>query len=177
YFPAVLVPHDEVYIMPYNRVVKDLNGYSKEEFIKKVEEKFFIDEIGKEPVEPEDRHIFGMYLEGKWYRLKAKEGTFDSSNPIESLDVSILQNNLLKPILGINNPREDKRIEFIGGIKGAKELEEKVNKGMAVAFSLYPTSIEEIFAIADKGEIMPPKSTWFEPKLRSGIFVHEIDDI
>lgn len=175
YFLAVIVPHDELYIMPYNRVVRDLNGYSEEGFIQKVKEKFTLEEVGVTPFEPKEKHTFGMYLKGKWYKIKAKEGTFDSSDPIGCLDVSILQDNLLKPILGIENPRTDKRIEFVGGIRGTKELEEKVNKGMAVAFSLYPTSIEEIFAVADFGGIMPPKSTWFEPKLRSGIFVHEID--
>lgn len=174
YFLCVLFPDDQLEIMDYNRVVADLNGLDKDGFIKKVEEKFTVEEKGAGEYHPEAKHTFGMYMDGKWYKLTAKEGTFDAGDVVAQLDVSILQNNLLHPILGIGDPRTDKRIDFVGGIRGLGELEKRVNNGMAVAFAMYPTSIEDLMNIADAGKIMPPKSTWFEPKLLSGIFVHEL---
>ena len=175
YFLSVLFPHDELYIMDYNRVVADLAGNSEEEFIRKISEKFSIEEYsGEGPYRPEARHTFGMYLNKCWYKLTAKPGTFGEDDAVDSLDVSILQNNLLIPILGIEDPRTDQRIEFVGGIRGLEELEKRVKAGMKVAFSLYPTSIEELMKVADAEKLMPPKSTWFEPKLRSGIFVHKL---
>ena len=175
YFLSVLFPHDELYIMDYNRVVADLAGNSEEEFIQKISEKFTIEEYGGEgPYRPEARNTFGMYLDNCWYKLTAKPGTFDEDDAVDSLDVSILQNNLLTPILEIEDPRTDQRIEFIGGIRGLEELEKRVKAEMKVAFSLYPTSIEELMKVADAEKLMPPKSTWFEPKLRSGIFIHKL---
>lgn len=175
YYLSVIFPDEQLYIMDYNRVVKDMNGNTAEEFINKIKEKFEVEPYnGQGQYRPEEKHSFGMYLEGKWYKLKAKEGTYDPKNPVGRLDVSIMQNNLLNPILGIQDPRTDKRIDFIGGIRGLKELERRVNEDMKVAFSMYPTSIEDLMAIADAGEVMPPKSTWFEPKLRSGLFIHEL---
>lgn len=177
FFLAVIFPHDMMQIMDYNRVVKDLNGHSKEEFLRKVGESFIVEalEPGSGPCKPESVHHFGMYLDGNWYRLTARPGSFNSSDPVEALDVSILQNNLLHPILAIGNPRTDKRINFVGGIRGMKELGRLVDEGKyAVAFSMHPTSIEELMAIADAGQIMPPKSTWFEPKLRDAMVVHVI---
>ncbi len=173
YFLSVIFPHDQLYIMDYNRVVKDLNGLSTDEFLIKVKEKFTVDIYSKdEAYHPEGMHKFGMYLNGSWYKLTAGEGTFPGNDPVRSLDVSILQENLLSPILGIGDPRKDKRIDFVGGIRGLEELSRRVDVGEAVAFSLYPTSIEQLMAIANAGEVMPPKSTWFEPKLRSGVIVH-----
>ncbi|MCK4695530.1 MAG: DUF1015 domain-containing protein, partial [Candidatus Cloacimonetes bacterium] len=159
-----------------NRIVKDLNGLCKEEFLNKVKEKFDITEYSREkPYHPEKSNNFGMYLAGVWYKLIAKEGTFPKDDPVRSLDVSILQENLLNPILGIGDPRKDKRIDFVGGIRGLEELSRRVDAGEAVAFSMYPTSIEQLMAIADAEKVMPPKSTWFEPKLRSGVIVHLLD--
>jgi len=175
YFLSVLFPHDELYIMDYNRVVADLAGNSEEKFIQKISEKFTIEEYsGEGPYRPEARHTFGMYLNNYWYKLTAKPGTFDEDDAVDSLDVSILQNNLLTPILGIEDPRTDQRIEFVGGIRGLEELEKRVKAGMKAAFSLYPTSIEELMKVANVEKLMPPKSTWFEPKLRSGIFIHKL---
>lgn len=176
FFLSVLFPDDQLYIMDYNRVVKDLNGNSKEEYLNKVTEKFDVKPIEKEgPYKPVQKHTYGMYLDNKWYVLTAKPGSFNESDPVDRLDVSILQNNLLNPILGIQDPRTDKRIDFIGGIRGLEELEKRVNNGMKVAFSMFPTTIDDLMAIADGGFVMPPKSTWFEPKLRSGLFIHELD--
>lgn len=173
YFLSVIFPDNELSIMDYNRVVQDLNGLSDKEFLDKVSEKFEILKLGdNNPYRPENVHTFGMYLKGQWYKLSSKSDTFDNADPVGRLDVSILQNNLLNPILGITDPRADKRIDFIGGIRGLQELERRVNQGMAVAFSMYPTSIENLMDIADAGKVMPPKSTWFEPKLRSGLFIH-----
>lgn len=175
YFLSVLFPADDLYIMDYNRVVQDLNEFSEFEFIELVKDKFIIT-----PIEPPNQfkptkpHTFGMYLDKQWYSLEAKEGTFNPDDPVDSLDVSILQKNLLDPILGIVDPRIDNRIDFVGGIRGLTELEIRVADGMMVAFSLYPVTIQELMKIADVGEIMPPKSTWFEPKLRSGLFIHEL---
>jgi len=176
YFLTVIFPHDQMYIMDYNRVVKDLNGLSKEEFLKKVEEKFEVKKLGSTAEKPKKKHEFVIYLDGEWYQLKAKPGTFNENDPVEQLDVSILMKNLLVPILGIGDPRKDKRIDFVGGIRGLEELKRRVDSGdWKVAFGLYPTSIEDLMAIADAGKIMPPKSTWFEPKLRSGLVIHKLD--
>ena len=175
FFLAVLFPAESLEIMDYNRVVKDLNGNTEEEFIEKISEKFTVEAAPCEGAyHPEEKHTFGMYMAGKWYRLTAKSGTFDEENPVEQLDVSILQKNLLTPVLAIGDPRTDKRIDFIGGIRGLGELERLVNGGMAVAFSMYPTTLEDLMAIADADMIMPPKSTWFEPKLLSGLFIHKL---
>lgn len=170
FFLAVIFPHDEMQILPYNRVVKDLGRMREEEFLKKIGESF---EISPGQPSPEEKHRISMYLGGKWYCLVPKPGTYDPEDPVGSLDVAILQNNLLAPILGIVNPRKDPRIAFVGGIKGADYLKELVDSGkFAVAFSMYPTSVEELLKVADQGKIMPPKSTWFEPKLKSGLVVH-----
>jgi len=173
HFLAVMFPHDQLYIMDYNRVVLDLHGLDESGFLAKVREKFDVAETKEK--RPTKATEFGMFLGGKWYRLAAKPGTFDPKNPVESLDVSILQNNLLSPILGIGDPRRDKRIDFVGGIRGMEELERRVNEGAAVAFSMFATSMEQLMAIADAEQIMPPKSTWFEPKLRSGLLIRPLD--
>jgi uncharacterized protein (DUF1015 family) len=173
FFLTTLFPSDQVKILDYNRVVKDLNGLTASELIEKVKEDFEIEKVNRQHL-PGTLHEFGMYLENAWYKLTAKEGTY-SSDPIGILDVTILQNNILDKILGIRDQRTDKRIDFIGGIRGLGELESRVNSGdMKVAFSLYPVSISQLFAIADSGNIMPPKSTWFEPKLRDGLLTHLI---
>ncbi|MFH1435068.1 MAG: DUF1015 family protein [Pseudomonadota bacterium] len=169
YFLAVCFPHDQLKIMDYNRVVKDLAGLGADEFMGKVKEKFDLapSDVGK----PAARHTFKMLLHGTWYELTAKPGTFDEKDPVGGLDVSILQDNLLGPVLGIKDPRTDKRIDFVGGIRGMQELEARCSSDCAVAFALYPMSIEELLGIADAGLLVPPKSTWFEPKLRSGLVV------
>jgi len=173
YFLSVIFPDNQLAIMDYNRIVKDLNGNTKEEFLNKVAEMFEIKEVSADqPYHPETAHTFGMYLDKMWYKLSAKAGTYQENDPVNSLDVSIMQNNLLNPILGIGDPRTDKRIDFVGGIRGLNELSKRVDAGEAVAFSMYPTSIEQLMNIADAGQVMPPKSTWFEPKLRSGLFIH-----
>ena len=172
YFLSVLFPENELKILPYYRVVKDLNDYTAEEFIAKISEKFMV-EASDTPVGPEQKGEFGMFLEDKWYRLTAKPELMESADPVKALDVSILQDNLLEPVLGIADPRTDKRIDFVGGIRGLSELERRTKTDMKVAFSTCPTSILELFAVSDAGLLMPPKSTWFEPKLRSGIFLHE----
>ncbi len=173
FFLAVIFPDNQMKILPYNRLVKDLNGMCKAEFFAKLAERFAYEEADeKVPSRPQE---FCLYIAGKWYRLRAKPGSFDAADAIASLDVSILQNNLLDPVLGIRNPRTDKRIDFVGGIRGTAELENKVDSGkFAVAFSLRPTTIEQLFAVADAGKIMPPKSTWFEPKLKDGLVSHLI---
>lgn len=176
FFLSVIFPHDQLYIMDYNRVVKDLNGLSNDKFIEMVKEKFIIEKPEKAgPYNPAGLHTFGMYFMGNWFKLTAIKDTYPENDPVRSLDVSILQENLLKPILGIGDPRTDKRIDFVGGIRGLEELSRRVEAGEAVAFSMYPTSIEQLMAIADAGKVMPPKSTWFEPKLRSGVIVHLLD--
>ncbi len=175
YFLSVLFPENELMIMPYNRVVKDLNGLSSIEFLNKIESKFIVKELGEDCYQPDKKGLFGMYLEGKWYQIQIKDEYRNSFDPVDSLDVSILQNYLLAPILGIGDPRIDKRIDFIGGIRGLSELEKRANSDMKIAFSMYPTSINELFAVSDANKLMPPKSTWFEPKLRSGLFIHELD--
>ena len=173
YFLSVLFPDEELMILPYNRVVKDLNGMSREQFFEAVKGKFELEEIGKEPYAPVEKGTFGMYLDNTWYALKVLP-QYRSADPVKGLDVSILQDQLLGPVLGIGDPRTDKRIDFIGGIRGLKELERRVREDMEIAFSMYPTSIEELLAVADAGLLMPPKSTWFEPKLRSGLFIHKL---
>lgn len=175
HFLSVLFPDDQLYIMPYNRVVKDLAGLSKEEFLTAVSDAgFTVTDLGTEPFAPSQKGTFGMYLDNRWYQLSANKELL-VADPVEGLDVSILQNNLLKPILKIDDPRTDKRIDFVGGIRGLSELEKRVSEDMAVAFSMYATSIEELLNVADAGLLMPPKSTWFEPKLRSGLFIHRIE--
>lgn len=178
YFLSVIFPDDQLYIMDYNRIVKDLNGYTQARFLAAVGEKFHITTYeGEGTLKPAKKHTYGMYLDGSWYLLEAKEGSYDAADPVARLDVSILQENLLAPILGIGDPRTDKRIDFVGGIRGLQSLADRVDSGeMAVAFSMYPTTMEDLMDIADAGAIMPPKSTWFEPKLRSGIFIHKLSE-
>ncbi len=174
YFLTTLFPSNELHIMDYNRAVTDLNSLTPEDFLEKIGKNFDIQLCGKEEVKPAQLHEFGMYVAGNWYLLKAKEGTY-THDPIGILDVTILQNNILNKILGIDDSRTDKRIDFIGGIRGLNELVKKVDSGeMAVAFSLFPVSIQQLFDIADSGNVMPPKSTWFEPKLRDGLLTHLI---
>jgi uncharacterized protein (DUF1015 family) len=174
YMMAVLFPHNQLKIMDYNRVVKDLHGLDFPGFFYEISEKFVISDDFKEK-SPRRCHEFGMYLQNRWFKLSARDGIFNEHDPFEVLDVSILQSNLLGPILGIQDPRADNRVEFVGGIRGMKELERLVDSGsFAVAFSLYPTTLAQLMAVADAGRVMPPKSTWFEPKLRSGIFVHSL---
>lgn len=172
YFLSVLFPDEQLMIMDYNRVVKDLNGLSNGEFMAKLAELFEIEEMPAQGA-PRKKGEVTMFLDGKWYRLTVKS-EFTSNDPVKGLDVSILQDILLSPVLGIGDPRTDKRIDFIGGIRGLDELERRVNSDMTVAFAMYPTSIAELFAVADASLLMPPKSTWFEPKLRSGLFIHRI---
>jgi uncharacterized protein (DUF1015 family) len=175
FFLTVIFPDNEMTIMPYNRVVRDLNGRSVAEFMARVAERFEVTPIPG-ALSPTQRHQFGMYLAGKWYELVAREGSFAEQDAVAAMDVSILQDNLLSPVLGVRNPRTDQRIHFVGGIRGVAELEREVNSGeYQVAFSLFPTSIEELMSLADEDKIMPPKSTWFEPKLRSGLFLHLLD--
>lgn len=177
YYLSVLFSRDELYIMDYNRVVKDLNGFTPSEFMKKLEEKFaVIPYDGEGGCHPKALHQFGMYLEGKWYLLTAKPDII-KEDVVEALDVSILQKEVLEPLLAIGDPRTDKRIDFVGGIRGLDELVRRVDNGeMKVAFSMYPTSMVELMDVADIGRTMPPKSTWFEPKLRSGLFIHSLED-
>jgi len=170
WFLAVVFPHDQMQILPYHRVVRDLGGLSAESFFASLQNSF--DTQPAERAEPEGRHAFGMYLDGRWWRLRARPGTWPPT-PTGALDVSILQENLLRPLLGIADPRRDERIGFVGGIHGTAALSRRVDEGLdRVAFALWPTSLEELMAISDAGEVMPPKSTWFEPKLRSGLFLH-----
>ena len=177
YFLAVIFPDNMMCILDYNRVVKDLCGRSEAEFLEKIQEKFVVEENTGEQKKPAKLHQFGMYLAGKWYNLTAKSEIYDDNDPVGCLDVTVLQENLLAPLLGINDPRTDERIAFIGGIRGLGELEKKVNSGeYKVAFAMYPTSMEQLMEIADSGMIMPPKSTWFEPKLRDAMVVHLIGD-
>ena len=173
YFLAVAFPDNDLMVMDYNRVVKDTNGLTKEQLIEKLSDKFIITR-SETQVKPSKKHTFGMFIEDEWYLLAAKDGIFDKENPIDSLDVAILQNNVLTPILGIEDVRTSDRIDFIGGIRGIDELERRVHKDMKIAFSMYPTEVSDIMKVADIGEVMPPKSTWFEPKLRSGLFVHKL---
>lgn len=174
YFLTTLFPSNQLHILDYNRVIKDLNGHSAEDFLQAVSKQFKL-EKWHETYRPESAHTFGLYLNKQWYKLTAAEGSF-TTDPIGILDVTILQNNLLDPILGIKDQRTDKRIDFVGGIRGLEALEQRVDSGeMALAFSLFPVSIQQLFDIADSGNVMPPKSTWFEPKLRDGLLTHIIE--
>lgn len=172
-FLSVLFPDEQLMIMPYNRVVKDLNGLTVEEYLETISKYFTVEKCGKKAFYPEHKGSFGMYLDNEWYLITAKESIL-SEDPVDGLDVAILQDYLLTPVLGIGDPRIDKRIDFIGGIRGLKELEKRADSDMKIAFSMYPTSIHELFEVADADMLMPPKSTWFEPKLRSGLFIHRI---
>lgn len=174
YFITAIFPESQLKIMDYNRVVKDLNDLTPSQFLTALTEDFEVEKIGKEQYKPQQPHEFGMYLDGNWYKLTVKEGTF-TTDPIGILDVTILQDNVLSKLLNINDPRTDKRVDFVGGIRGLGELEKRVNKGDVVAaFACYPVSIQQLFDIADSGNVMPPKSTWFEPKLRDGLVVYLI---
>lgn len=173
YFLSVLFPHDELRILDYNRTVKDLNGRSLTQFLEEISKNFIV-EKAEGQVRPEKKGTFGMYTEGQWYHLSAKPELFEGKDAVGSLDVSVLQDYLLGPVLGIGDPRTDQRIDFIGGIRGLSELEKRADSDMKISFSMYPTSITELFDVADQELLMPPKSTWFEPKLRSGLFIHEI---
>lgn len=178
FFLSVLFPAGQLAILPYNRVVADLNGLTVEEFLDKLQEKYEVLHVQEPQLEPIEKGAMGMYLQGRWYGLGIRP-ELESADPVEGLDASLLQNHVLGPILGIDDPRTNARIEFVGGIRGLGELERKVNKhdangGPAVAFAMFPTAIEELLAVADAGRLMPPKSTWFEPKLRSGLFIHEL---
>lgn len=176
FFLAVHFPDNQLAIMDYNRVVKDLNGHTLESFVKALSNSFTVDKKGTSAYKPANLHEFSMYLGGEWYSLKAKPGTYNDNDPIGVLDVTILSEHILKPLLGIHDLRTDKRIDFVGGMRGLKELERRVNSGeMKVAFALYPVSMKQLIDIADSGEIMPPKTTWFEPKLRSGLVVHSLE--
>jgi uncharacterized protein (DUF1015 family) len=174
YFLTTLFPADELYIMDYNRLVKDLNGLSNDEFLARLAEKFDVEKVGDKAYKPKALHEFGMYLDHKWYKLTSKPGTYQE-DPIGVLDVTILSDNVLSPVLGIHDQRTDKRIDFVGGIRGLDALSKRVDSGeMQVAFSLYPVTIHQLFDIADSGNVMPPKSTWFEPKLRDGLLTHVV---
>jgi uncharacterized protein (DUF1015 family) len=175
YFLTVIFPHHEMKIFDYNRVIKDLNGLSSEEFLKKISENFTVDASGI-PVKPSQHAEYGMYLDGKWYRLSLKENLRSDDDPVARLDVSRLANYLIDPILGISDPRTDERIDFVGGVRGLEGLEKRVDSGeMKVAFSLFPTTMEDLMSVADNNEVMPPKSTWFEPKLADGVVSHMLD--
>ena len=177
YFLAVAFPASHLNIIDYNRVVKDLNGLSDEEFLNAISQNFIIEEKGTEIYRPEKLHNFSLYLSGKWYSLSAKEGTYNDSDPIGVLDVTISSDLILRDILNIHDLRSDKRIDFVGGIRGLGELKKRVDSGeMAMALALYPVSMEQLINIADTGNIMPPKTTWFEPKLRSGLVIHKLED-
>jgi uncharacterized protein (DUF1015 family) len=173
YFLAVLFPHDQLQIMDYNRVLKDLAGLSEKEFLARVGGPFTVTPTASP--RPDSPHRFGMFLGRRWYRLEAKTGTFPAADPVRSLDAAILQENLLTPVLGVADVRTDRRIDFVGGIRGLGELERRVNDGWAVAFAVHPVSLDQLMAVADAGLVMPPKSTWFEPKLRSGLVVRTLD--
>jgi len=176
YFLAVHFPDDQLSIIDYNRVVKDLNGLGNEEFLSRLSDAFIVEDKGSEIYKPENLHEFSMYLDEKWYALQAREGTYDDNDPIGVLDVTILSEHVLDKILGIKDLRRDKRIDFVGGIRGLGELKKRVDSGeMKVAFALYPVSMQQLIDIADTGNIMPPKTTWFEPKLRSGLVIHLLD--
>lgn len=174
YFMCVLFPDDELLVMDYNRVVKDLNGHSFSTFMELVSQNFTVTPLSQSIYKPTKKHEFGMYLNKKWFMLVAKEESFDNRDEVNSLDAAILQNNLLEPILGIDNPRTNNRIDFIGGIRGIEELVKRCENDMEVAFCLFPTSILDLMQVADNNNVMPPKSTWFEPKLRSGLFINKL---
>jgi uncharacterized protein (DUF1015 family) len=175
YFLSVIFPDNQMNILDYNRVVKDLNGLSVDDILSRVSESFIVSKANS-AVKPDEAMEFGMYLDGQWYQLKTRTECIPDNDPVARLDVSLLQNLLIKPILGISDPRRDKRIDFVGGIRGLGELEKRVNNGdMAIAFSLYPTSMQALMSVADANEVMPPKSTWFEPKLADGLISHVLD--
>ena len=172
---AVHFPDNQLKIIDYNRLVKDLNGLSKEDFMNRVIEKFYMQDMGSEIYKPASLHEFSMYIDGHWYKLNAKPGTYNDNDPLEILDVNVLSKHVLDEILGIADLRTSKRIDFVGGIRGLGELQKRVDsREMQVAFALYPVSMEQLINIADSGNIMPPKTTWFEPKLRSGLVIHKI---
>ena len=175
YFLAIAFPSSDLAIMDYNRVAKTPEELGKTELFAKIGINFYMEEAGTAPYRPEEPWTIGMYYDRKWYKLIAREDTFDKKDPVASLDVSVLQNNLIDPVLEIADPRTNDRIAFIGGIRGLKELERRANSDMDIAFAMYPTTLDQLMAIADAGELMPPKSTWFEPKLLSGLFIHELD--
>ncbi len=173
---AVAFPASHLRIIDYNRVVKDLNGLTEEEFLDRIRENFIVEEKGEETYHPTGLHNFALYLGGKWYSLTAKEGTYNDSDPIGVLDVTVSSDLILRDILGITDLRSDKRIDFVGGIRGLEELKRRVDSGeMKMALALYPVTMDQLIAIADSGNIMPPKTTWFEPKLRSGLVIHKLD--
>lgn len=175
YFMAVIFPDHDLLIMDYNRLVRDLNGHSQDEFLALLSNAFDVQPYpGPGSYKPVESKTCGMYMDGQWYALQMRQGSYDPEDPVARLDVSILQDRVLGPILGIHDPRTDKRIDFVGGARGLDELERRVDQDMSVAFAMYPTTIGELMAIADVGQVMPPKSTWFEPKLRSGIFIHKL---
>ncbi|MDY0349123.1 MAG: DUF1015 family protein, partial [Tenuifilaceae bacterium] len=176
YFLSVIFPDNQLHIIDYNRVVEDLNGLTPAQLIEKLQKNFEVEEKGEEIYKPDTLHNFSMYLEGKWYSLTAKEGSYNDDDPIGVLDVTVLSNLVLDEILGIKDLRTCNRIDFVGGIRGLGELKRRVDSGeMAVAFALYPVSMQQLIDIADTGNIMPPKTTWFEPKLRSGLVIHSLD--
>ncbi len=177
FFLAVHFPDNQLAIMDYNRVVKDLNGLSNEQFLDSLRKSFLVETVGAAAYRPARLHEFSMYLDGQWYKLTAKTGTYDDADPIGVLDVTVLSKQILEPILGIQDLRTDKRIDFVGGLRGLGELERRVNSGeMKVAFALYPVTMKQLIDISDSGKIMPPKTTWFEPKLRSGLILHSLED-
>ena len=176
YFLAVAFPASHLKIIDYNRVVRDLNGLSPAEFLEKLEKNFIVKDMGTVTYHPERLHNFSLYLEGRWYSLTAREGTYDDADPIGVLDVTISSDLILRDLLGITDLRSDKRIDFVGGIRGLDELKRRVDSGeMAMALALFPVSMDQLIRIADTGNIMPPKTTWFEPKLRSGLVIHKLD--
>ena len=177
FFLSVLFPSDELTILNYNRLIRDLNNKTDKEIVEEISEKFEIFHQGNKTIKPMKKYTFSMYMEGKWYGLQAKAGSFDKNDMVKNLDVSILHDNLISEVFDIKDPRKDERIEFVGGIKGLEELQHYVDSGkMKVAFVLYPTSIDELMNIAETGNVMPPKSTWFEPKLRSGLLIHTFNE-
>jgi uncharacterized protein (DUF1015 family) len=176
YFMAVCFPASQLTIIDYNRVVKDLNGMTTDEFLKALEKNFTVEKQGREIFKPAAMHTFSLYIDGEWYKLTVKPGRFDENDPLEVLDVSILSNLILDEILGIKDLRRDKRVDFVGGIRGLGELKRRVDSGeMRMALALYPVTMKQLMTIADTGNIMPPKTTWFEPKLRSGLVIHSLD--
>ena len=175
YFLAVCFPDDQLHIMDYNRVVKDLNGMTEAQFLEALKEDFDVQEMGADIYRPEALHVFALYMGGMWYKLTAKAGRYDDNDPIGVLDVTISSNLILDKLLGIKDLRSDKRIDFVGGIRGLGELKNRVDSGeMKMALALYPVTMKQLIDIADTGNIMPPKTTWFEPKLRSGLIIHEL---
>lgn len=174
FFLAVYFKSDDLEIMDYNRLIADKNSLTTDEILTETEKNFTVEKYSNGAYKPEKKHTFGMYIDNQWYKLTAKNGTFDGADPVERLDVSILQKNVITPVFGIDDPRTDKRIDFVGGIRGLAELERRCGEDMQIAFSMYPTTLDDLMDIADASKIMPPKSTWFEPKLLSGLFIHKL---